>query len=328
MIPVRAKKRLGQHFLNDENIAKKITESITLPCDALLEVGPGTGVLTKYLLELLDNAAGQENVIQLSGQSINAEPHSVSSEQVRSTEPHSVLSEKAINAEPHSELSKHSLNVKSDSELPAQGKSTTPLLKKFIALDVDRESIAYLKENYPDHSELFIEKDFLRIDPKEYFNGSFSVIGNFPYNISSQIFFKVLDHLDQIPEVVCMLQKEVAQRIAAPPGSKTYGILSVLLQAWFHIEYLFTVEPHVFIPPPKVKSAVIRLRRNEVTELGCDVNLFKKVIKTAFNQRRKTLRNALKSLDLNPGAELESLLTKRAEQLSVADFVFITKALQ
>lgn len=302
MIPVRAKKRLGQHFLNDENIAKKITESITLPCDALLEVGPGTGVLTKYLLELLDNAAGQENVIQLSGQSINAEPHS--------------------------ELSKHSLNVKSDSELPAQGKSTTPLLKKFIALDVDRESIAYLKENYPDHSELFIEKDFLRIDPKEYFNGSFSVIGNFPYNISSQIFFKVLDHLDQIPEVVCMLQKEVAQRIAAPPGSKTYGILSVLLQAWFHIEYLFTVEPHVFIPPPKVKSAVIRLRRNEVTDLGCDVNLFKKVIKTAFNQRRKTLRNALKSLDLTPGTELENLLNKRAEQLSVADFAFITKALQ
>jgi len=302
LIPVRAKKRLGQHFLNDENIAKKITESITLPCDALLEVGPGTGVLTKYLLELLDNPTGQENVIQLSGQSINAEPHS--------------------------ELSEHSLNVKSDSELSAQGKSTTPLLKKFIALDVDRESIAYLKENYPEHSELFIEKDFLRIDPKEYFNGSFSVIGNFPYNISSQIFFKVLDHLDQIPEVVCMLQKEVAQRIAAPPGSKTYGILSVLLQAWFHIEYLFTVEPHVFIPPPKVKSAVIRLRRNEVTDLGCDVNLFKKVIKTAFNQRRKTLRNALKSLDLNPGAELESLLTKRAEQLSVADFVFITKALQ
>lgn len=289
MIPVRAKKRLGQHFLNDEKIAEKITESITLPCDALLEVGPGTGVLTKYLLKLLDKPSDLKRVSETSWQPPKAEPHSI-------------LTEQEVNAEAS--------------------------LKKFIALDLDRESIAYLKENYPEHAELFIEADFLRINPKEYFNGSFSVIGNFPYNISSQIFFKVLDHLDQIPEVVCMLQKEVAQRIAAPPGSKTYGILSVLLQAWFHIEYLFTVEPHVFIPPPKVKSAVIRLRRNEVTELGCDVNLFKKVIKTAFNQRRKTLRNALKSLDLTPGAELENLLNKRAEQLSVADFVFITKALQ
>lgn len=253
MYPVRAKKHLGQHFLNDENIALKITQSISTPCNALLEVGPGTGVLTKYLL-----------------------------------------------------------NMK---------------VEQFLALDVDSESIAFLKETYPDHAGVFHEADFLRVQPEKYFNGCFSIIGNFPYNISSQIFFKVLDHIDLVPEVVCMLQKEVAQRIAAPPGSKTYGILSVLLQAWYTIEYLFTVEPHVFIPPPKVQSAVIRLRRNDVTELGCDVNLFKKVIKTAFNQRRKTLRNALKSLELTPGAELENLLTKRAEQLSVADFVFITNNL-
>lgn len=261
--PVRAKKHLGQHFLNDENIARKITESISLPCNALLEVGPGTGVLTKYLLKLLEN------------------------------------SESAPDTK----------------------------LDQFLTLDVDRDSIAYLKQVYPQHAGLFKEADFLKFNPGEYFNGCFSVIGNFPYNISSQIFFKILDHTNQIPEVVCMLQKEVAERIAAPPGSKTYGILSVLLQAWYDIEYLFTVHEHVFIPPPKVKSAVIRLKRNTSTELGCDPVLFKKVVKTAFNQRRKTLRNALKSLSLTPGPQLDELLNKRAEQLSVQDFVFITRNL-
>ncbi|HLO90614.1 MAG: 16S rRNA (adenine(1518)-N(6)/adenine(1519)-N(6))-dimethyltransferase RsmA [Chloroflexota bacterium] len=262
--PVRAKKHLGQHFLNDENIARKITDSVDIPCNALLEIGPGTGVLTKYLLLLLE--------------------------------------ESATNSE--------NANVR--------------LLNQFLTLDVDRDSIAYLKQMYPQYAGLFREADFLKFNPGDYFNGCFSVIGNFPYNISSQIFFKILDHTNQIPEVVCMLQKEVAERIAAPPGSKTYGILSVLLQAWYDIEYLFTVHEHVFIPPPKVKSAVIRLKRNTSTDLGCDPVLFKKVVKTAFNQRRKTLRNALKSLDLIPGNELEELLTKRAEQLSVNDFVFIT----
>lgn len=261
--PVRAKKHLGQHFLNDEHIARKITESITLPCDGLLEVGPGTGVLTKYLLELLNPQA-----------------------------------------------------------------QTVAQLKNFLTLDVDRDSIAYLKETYPQHTSLFREADFLKFNPTEFFPGTFTVIGNFPYNISSQIFFKVLDHVNNIPEVVCMLQKEVAERIAAPPGSKTYGILSVLLQAWYDIEYLFTVEPHMFIPPPKVRSAVIRLKRNTSTELGCDHALFKMVVKTAFNQRRKTLRNALKSLNLTPGTAMEELLDKRAERLSVADFVFITRNLQ
>lgn len=257
--PVRAKKHLGQHFLNDENIAQKITESVSLPCNALLEVGPGTGVLTKYLLKMMEDG---------------------------------------------------------------------DTLKHFLTLDVDRDSIAYLRESFPQHQDLFMEADFLKFNPTDYFAGCFTVIGNFPYNISSQIFFKVLDHVDKIPEVVCMLQKEVAERLAAPPGSKTYGILSVLLQVWYDIEYLFTVSEHVFIPPPKVKSAVIRLKRNNTTDLGCDPVLFKKVVKTAFNQRRKTLRNALKSLNLTPGAQMEHLLTKRAEQLSVQDFVFITSNLE
>lgn len=279
--PVRAKKHLGQHFLNDEHIARKITESITLPCDGLLEVGPGTGVLTKYLLELL------------SPQTQTDSPSIVG----KGTE------------------------TSGDVQPVVQ-------LKNFLTLDVDRDSIAYLKETYPKHAPLFREADFLKFNPTEFFPGSFTVIGNFPYNISSMIFFKVLDHVNNIPEVVCMLQKEVAERIAAPPGSKTYGILSVLLQAWYDIEYLFTVEPHMFIPPPKVRSAVIRLKRNTSTELGCDPALFKMVVKTAFNQRRKTLRNALKSLNLTPSIEMEELLDKRAERLSVADFVFITRNLQ
>lgn len=267
--PVRAKKHLGQHFLNDENIALMITQSISLPCEALLEIGPGTGVLTKHILKLFD-----ANQVETPGAGGD------------------------INA-----------------------------LKKFFALDVDRESVAWLKENYPQHEDKFKEADFLKFNPDDYFEGGcFTVIGNFPYNISSQIFFKVLDHIDRIPEVVCMLQKEVAERLAAPPGSKTYGILSVLLQAWYDIEYLFTVSEHVFIPPPKVKSAVIRLRRNSSTELGCDPVLFKAVIKTAFNQRRKTLRNGLKSYKFIAGEEMETLLTKRAEQLSVKDFVFITNS--
>jgi len=251
MEPVRAKKHLGQHFLKDENIARKITDSLSLPCEALLEIGPGTGVLTKYLLELRVN--------------------------------------------------------------------------KFLAIDVDRDAVPYLKKTFPEAVDNFIEGDFLRIPVDQLFDGPFSVIGNFPYNISSQILFRVLDYRNQIPEVVGMFQKEVAERIAAPPGSKTYGIISVLLQAWYVIEYLFTVSEHVFHPPPKVKSAVIRLRRNEVNSLGCDEKLFINVVKTAFNQRRKTLRNGLKSFRFLPGADLEQLFTKRAEQLSIQEFIFITR---
>jgi len=251
MEPIRAKKSLGQHFLKDENIALQIVEGLTLPCENVLEIGPGTGVLTKYLIKL-----------------------------------------------------------------PIQ---------KFIALDVDRDSIPFLKTTFPEAADCFIEGDFLRMPIDELFTGNFSIIGNFPYNISSQIFFKVIENRNRIPEIVGMLQKEVAERIAAPPGSKTYGILSVLLQAWYDIEYLFTVEPHVFVPPPKVKSGVIRVRRNKVQSLGCDEKLFHTIVKTAFNQRRKTLRNALKSIQFKEDERLTHLFTKRAEQLGVAEFVYITQ---
>ncbi|MCQ2274160.1 MAG: 16S rRNA (adenine(1518)-N(6)/adenine(1519)-N(6))-dimethyltransferase RsmA [Bacteroidales bacterium] len=246
---VRAKKFLGQHFLKDENIARQIAESLTGRTSHVLEIGPGMGVLTKYLHanELLD----------------------------------------------------------------------------FHAIEIDSESVVYLHDHYPKLH--VIEGDFLALNLSELFTQPFAVIGNFPYNISSQILFKVFDNRNQIPEVVGMFQKEVAERVAAKPGSKTYGILSVLLSAFYDIEYLFTVHEHVFNPPPKVKSAVIRLRRNDVDRLECDEALFTKVVKIGFNQRRKTLRNALKQLGMNMDEVPADLLAKRAEQLSVADFVTITQ---
>jgi 16S rRNA (adenine1518-N6/adenine1519-N6)-dimethyltransferase len=164
------------------------------------------------------------------------------------------------------------------------------------AIEIDKESVVYLKKHFPELGDGLIEGDFLKMDLGGVFPGQFSIIGNFPYNISSQIFFKIIDNRDQIPEVVCMIQKEVAERIAEKPGTKTYGILSVFLQAWYDIEYLFTVGSGAFNPPPKVQSAVIRLTRNSRTSLGCDEKLFKTVVKTAFGQRRKTLRNSLKPL--------------------------------
>ena len=249
---VRAKKYLGQHFLKDENIARQIAESLTGSTTHVLEIGPGMGVLTKYLHanEALD----------------------------------------------------------------------------FHAIEIDTESVVYLHDHYP--TLHVIEGDFLALDLNELFSEPFAVIGNFPYNISSQILFKVYDNRNQIPEVVGMFQKEVAERVAAKPGSKTYGILSVLLSAFYDIEYLFTVHEHVFNPPPKVKSAVIRLRRNTTQALSCDEQLFTKVVKIGFNQRRKTLRNALKQLNLPLDKVPENLLALRAEQLSVADFVAIAKALE
>ena len=250
MEPIRAKKHLGQHFLKDENIARKIVESLSMPCDNVLEIGPGTGVLTKYLIQLP--------------------------------------------------------------------------VKTFVALDVDRDAIPYLKTTFPESAASFIEGDFLRLPVNELFKGNFSVIGNFPYNISTQILFRVLENRNLVPEVVGMFQKEVAQRIASPPGNKTYGIISVLLQAWYDIEYLFTVDEHVFVPPPKVKSAVIRLKRNQVQSLGCDEKIFVNIVKTAFNQRRKTLRNGLKSFKFEDNEQLTQMLTLRAEQLGVEEFVFIT----
>lgn len=247
---VRAKKHLGQHFLKDLNIAQRIVDGLSghSGYKQVLEIGPGMGVLTQFLL-------------------------------------------------PKPEF-------------------TTSVI------EIDRESVAYLRAHYPGLSERIIEGDFLKFNPAEYFPEPFAIIGNFPYNISSQIFFRALEIRDRIPEIVCMLQKEVAQRIASPPGNKDYGILSVLLQAFYDIDYLVTVPPGAFNPPPKVQSGVIRLRRNGVSRLDCDEKQFFTVVKTGFNQRRKTLRNALKPLGAFPE---HPLLDKRAEQLSVNDFVTLTK---
>jgi 16S rRNA (adenine1518-N6/adenine1519-N6)-dimethyltransferase len=195
-------------------------------------------------------------------------------------------------------------------------------------IDIDTESIAYLNQHYPDLKNRTIQGDFLRLDLDNLFDKPFAIIGNFPYNISSQILFKVLDHKNQVTEIVCMLQKEVAQRLASPPGNKEYGILSVLLQAYYTIEYKFTVHEHVFDPPPKVKSGVIRLQRNGVEKLDCDEALFKRIIKQGFNNRRKTLRNALKPLHFPEAMQAHPLMDKRAEQLGVAHFIELTKLAQ
>ena len=255
MFPVKAKKNLGQHFLKDEGIARRVAATLDDVAELpILEVGPGTGMLTRFLLE--------------------------------------------------------------------KGKDLT-------VVEIDRESVAYLREHYPQLEGKILEQDFLRMNLNAYFNGSFCVIGNYPYNISSQIFFKVLDNKDLVPCCAGMIQKEVAERLAASPGSKTYGILSVLLQAWYDVEYLFTVDEQAFIPPPKVKSAVVRLTRNERRHLDCNEKLFKTVVKTGFNQRRKMLRNSLKSLlsDENPLPD-DPLLTKRPEQLSIEQFEELTNLLE
>lgn len=249
---VKPKKHLGQHFLKDEAIAEQIVESLihTDKYKHVLEVGPGMGVLTKYLIQ------------------------------------------------------KNEYNT--------------------FVIDIDRESIAYLKENFPSLEKNIIEGDFLRLQFEVYFKENFAVIGNFPYNISSQILFKVLDYKNQVPEVVGMFQKEVAERIASKPGNKTYGIISVLLQAFYDIDYLFTVHENVFNPPPKVKSAVIRLTRNATQQLACDEALFKAIVKAGFNQRRKTLRNAIKQYKLKPEFTKHPYLDLRAERLSVEQFVELT----
>lgn len=249
MTLVRAKKHLGQHFLKDLSIAQRIADSLPEGCVLpVLEIGPGMGVLSQFLLQ------------------------------------------------------NHQITFK--------------------AVEIDRESVDYLHVKFPEFE--VIEGDFLKMDLAPLFDGkSFAVIGNFPYNISSQIFFRVLENRDRIPYVVGMIQKEVAERIAAPHGNKTYGITSVLLQAFYSIDYLFTVHEHVFDPPPKVKSAVISLTRNKTMQLDCDEKLFVNVVKTAFNQRRKTLRNSLKPI-LQGISCAEPIFEKRPEQLSVADFVTLT----
>jgi len=199
---------------------------------------------------------------------------------------------------------------------------------ELTVIEIDRESVAWLKEHQVVDESRIIEGDFLEADLPSIFPGHFSIIGNFPYNISSQIFFKVLEHRDQVDQVVCMLQKEVAERIASKPGSKVYGILSVLLQAYYDIEYLFKVPPGVFTPPPKVMSAVIRLMRNNRSHLSCDEKLFVRVVKQAFNNRRKTLRNALKNLNLAEAVSSLPLLDKRAEQLAVEEFINLTSLIE
>ncbi|RYU76105.1 16S rRNA (adenine(1518)-N(6)/adenine(1519)-N(6))-dimethyltransferase RsmA [Hymenobacter persicinus] len=250
---VSPKKHLGQHFLAEPDIARRIVEALRLPdgVTQVLEIGPGMGVLTGDLLQ-------------------------------------------------HPEY------------------TTT-------VIEIDRESVAYLERNFPDLHGRILSADFLKQDLGQLFNNEpLSIIGNFPYNISTQIFFKVLDHRQQVREVVGMLQKEVAERMAEGPGSKVYGILSVLLQAYYTVELLFLVPPHVFIPPPKVQSAVLRLRRNDTEKLDCDEKLFFKVVKQAFATRRKTLRNAVKPFGMSAEVTTDPIFNKRAEQLGVADFVWLT----
>lgn len=212
---------------------------------------------------------------------------------------------------------------------PGMGMLTRPLLDKghnLTVVELDVESVAYLSIHFPELQGRILGEDFLKCDLTKIFPDKFCVIGNYPYNISSQIFFKVLDYKDLIPCCSGMIQKEVAERLASPPGSKAYGILSVLLQAWYDVEYLFTVSEHVFDPPPKVKSAVIRMTRNNVTSLGCDEKLFKRVVKTAFNQRRKTLRNSLRPLVGDAISQLtDEIYNRRPEQLSVAEFISLTQ---
>ena len=251
---VKPKKGLGQHFLKDNNIAEKIVDSLTFNnYTNVLEIGPGMGVLTKFLLP-------KENI-------------------------------------------------------------------KFKAVEIDRESVAYLKDNLNIVHENIIQSDFLKLNLNEVFDNNYAIIGNFPYNISSQILFHVLDYNQKIPEVVGMFQKEVALRLASKPNCKAYGILAILLQCYYDIEYLFTVNETVFFPPPKVKSGVIRLIRKKDFVADYDEVLFKTIVKTAFNQRRKTLRNALKPLNKDLSSVSENILNKRAEQLFISDFVDLTKLL-
>lgn len=255
MTTVRAKKNLGQHFLKDQNIAQKIVKALQAEgLKQVLEIGPGMGVLTKYLLQ-------------------------------------------------------------------------NPAFETWV-VEIDRESVDYLDAHFPELNGRVLSHDFLRLDLGKLFQEPVAIIGNFPYNISSQIFFKVLEYRNRVPEVVGMLQKEVAERLAAPPGSKKYGILSVLLQAYYNIEYLFTVHEDVFSPPPKVKSGVIRLTRNDTEHLDCDEKLFTSIVKMAFNQRRKTLRNSLKSLIKSDEVKANPVFDKRPEQLGVAEFEALVKMIK
>ena len=255
MEKVKAKKHLGQHFLKDESIAKDIADTLNLKgYNDVLEIGPGMGVLTKYLLD------------------------------------------KSVDT---------------------------------YVIEIDTESVTYLDENYPKLKDRIISKDFLKYNINDIFEGrQFAIIGNFPYNISTQIVFRALEYRSQIPEFAGMFQKEVAQRICEKKGTKAYGILSVLVQAFYDAEYLFTVDENVFIPPPKVKSGVLRLRRKEDYSLPCSEKLFFTVVKTAFQQRRKTLRNSLKTLNLSDSLREDEVFNLRPEQLNVEQFIELTQKIE
>ena len=254
VIKIRAKKSLGQHFLIDRNIAEKIVSQLgSDACGTVIEIGPGMGALTQFLVK---------------NRSID-----------------------------------------------------------LYLVEIDHQSVEYLEQHFPELEHKIIREDFLQFDLQKKFSRPITVIGNFPYNISSQIFFKILENREFVDSVVCMIQKEVAERIRSGPGNKVYGILSVLLQAFYHVEILFTVSEKVFAPPPRVKSAVVRLTRNDTGKLECDEELFFTLVKTAFNQRRKTLRNALKTILLNLDLNYR-MMSRRPEQLSVDEFVELTRLVE
>ena len=319
---VRPKKALGQHFLTDQAIARAIVDSLS-PAPRVLEVGPGMGVLTQYLLARVSvpprsevpaggTKTGKSSALPESSSRSGAGHPSASGVLLRS--------DKKILA-PQAPLG--------SSGMPA---GTSDIQLKVV--EIDTESVVYLREHYPVLGPGLLEADFLKLPLNKVFAEPFSIIGNFPYNISSQIFFHILDYRDLVPEVVCMIQKEVAERLAAGPGSKTYGILSVLLQMWYDIEYRFTVGEGAFVPPPKVKSAVIRLTRNARTEAGCDEALLRRIVKATFNQRRKTIRNGLRSIGISDAGSSSTsdpslpFLDARPEQLSVEDFISLTRAVE
>ena len=329
---VRAKKGLGQHFLTDQAIAQNIVGA--LKGSPVLEVGPGMGVLTQYLLaqNCVNTSPPCTPGGGLRGVPLRL-PESLRSESSRSDDAAGGETTATLGTLRGGTVSEANGGAEQSEavetlQTPSDRCKTPELLLK--AVEIDKESVEYLRKHFPQLGEGLIEGDFLKMDLATVFPGEYSVIGNFPYNISSQIFFKILDHKDIIPEVVCMIQKEVAERIAEKPGTKTYGILSVFLQAWYDIEYLFTVGSGAFNPPPKVQSAVIRLTRNSRTSLGCDEKLFRSIVKASFGQRRKTLRNSLKPLI--PASKKDgpaSILTDpvfdlRPERLGVEDFVRLT----
>ncbi len=333
---VRAKKSLGQHFLTDQSIATRIVDA--LQGSDVLEVGPGMGVLTQYLLtqSCVQPSTPLHPLGGLRGEPLRL-PESQSSDGSEGAEVDEIAGPASettatlgtLRGGTGAERSGASGGAKQSEAVESPEPATS--VRRLKVVEIDKESVVYLKKHYPALGDGLIEGDFLKMNLSGLFPGQFSIIGNFPYNISSQIFFKILEYRDLVPEVVCMIQKEVAERIAEKPGTKTYGILSVFLQAWYDIEYLFTVGPGAFNPPPKVHSAVIRLTRNSRTSLGCDEKLFRSVVKTAFGQRRKTLRNSLKPLvrqDQRPGIIADPVFDLRPERLSVEDFIALTLKLQ